>query len=124
MAYLLKFIEVDVLRNYDNPDPYPSWDTLPNMLKDLTISFRTIDTVVFGGMLASTLLAIPFVPVFYVIMQRLSERRREPGPATQKVAVSKKARAGAKHQLHAKPCSRNLGDRQIRHSSNNPANRH
>ena len=38
---------------------------------------RAIGTVVFGGMLSSTLLAIPFVPVFYVIMQRLSERRRK-----------------------------------------------
>jgi len=40
--------------------------------------------VVFGGMLASTLLAISFVRVFYVAMQRLSERRTKPGPATQK----------------------------------------
>jgi len=38
---------------------------------------RAIGTVVFGGMLSSTLLAIPFVPVFYVIMQRLSETRRK-----------------------------------------------
>ena len=37
-------------------------------------SQRAIGTVVFGGMLSSTLLAIPFVPVFYVIMQSLSER--------------------------------------------------
>jgi len=37
---------------------------------------RAIGTVVFGGMLSSTLLAIPFVPVFYVITQRLSERLR------------------------------------------------
>lgn len=35
---------------------------------------RAIGTVVFGGMLSSTLLAIPFVPVFYVLMERLSER--------------------------------------------------
>ena len=39
-------------------------------------SQQAIGTVVFGGMLASTLLAIPFVPVFYVITQRLSERRK------------------------------------------------
>jgi hypothetical protein len=39
MAYLLKFIEVDMLGNYDNPSPYPNRDTLINMLKDLTISF-------------------------------------------------------------------------------------
>ena len=38
-------------------------------------SQRAIGTVVFGGMLASTLLAIPFVPVFYVAMERLSEQR-------------------------------------------------
>ncbi len=36
---------------------------------------RAIGTVVFGGMISSTLLAIPFVPVFYVLMQRLSEKR-------------------------------------------------
>jgi hydrophobic/amphiphilic exporter-1 (mainly G- bacteria), HAE1 family len=44
-------------------------------------SQRAIGTVVFGGMLSSTLLAIPFVPVFYVIMQGLSEKRsrRNPG---------------------------------------------
>lgn len=38
-------------------------------------SQRAIGTVVFGGMLSSTLIAIPFVPVFYVLTQRLSERR-------------------------------------------------
>jgi HAE1 family hydrophobic/amphiphilic exporter-1 len=36
-------------------------------------SQRAIGTVVFGGMLSSTLLAIPFVPVFYVALQRMSE---------------------------------------------------
>ena len=41
-------------------------------------SQQAIGTVVFGGMLASTLLAIPFVPVFYVITQQLSERRQKP----------------------------------------------
>ncbi len=52
-------------------------------------SQRAIGTVVFGGMISSTLLAIPFVPVFFVLMQGLSERRqkaktpakaRKPGP--------------------------------------------
>ena len=38
-------------------------------------SQQSIGTVVFGGMLASTLLAIPFVPVFYVITQGFSERK-------------------------------------------------
>ncbi len=37
-------------------------------------SQRAIGTVVFGGMLSSTLLAIPFVPVFFVLLQGLSER--------------------------------------------------
>jgi HAE1 family hydrophobic/amphiphilic exporter-1 len=37
-------------------------------------SQRAIGTVVFGGMLSSTLLAIPFVPVFYVLLEGLSER--------------------------------------------------
>ncbi len=49
-------------------------------------SQEAIGTVVFGGMLASTLLAIPFVPVFWVLLERLSERLRKgkasspPGP--------------------------------------------
>jgi HAE1 family hydrophobic/amphiphilic exporter-1 len=38
-------------------------------------SQQALGTVVVGGMLASTLFAIPFVPVFYIIMQRISERR-------------------------------------------------
>ena len=37
-------------------------------------SQRAIGTVVFGGMLASTSLAIPFVPVFYVVTQRIGTR--------------------------------------------------
>jgi HAE1 family hydrophobic/amphiphilic exporter-1 len=45
---------------------------------------RAIGTTVFGGMLASTLLAIPFVPVFYVFLQRMTERRHKPELATQK----------------------------------------
>jgi HAE1 family hydrophobic/amphiphilic exporter-1 len=45
-------------------------------------SQQAIGTVVFGGMLASTLLAIPFVPVFYVLMQGLSERGGKAKPAT------------------------------------------
>jgi HAE1 family hydrophobic/amphiphilic exporter-1 len=40
-------------------------------------SQQAIGTVVFGGMLASTIMAIPFVPVFYVITQGLSERRKK-----------------------------------------------
>jgi HAE1 family hydrophobic/amphiphilic exporter-1 len=54
-------------------------------------SQQAIGTVVFGGMIASTLLAIPFVPVFYVALEGMSERarrgqarqpaaQREPGP--------------------------------------------
>jgi S-formylglutathione hydrolase FrmB len=39
MAYLLKFAEIDMLGNYDNPSAYPNRDTLIDMLKDLTISF-------------------------------------------------------------------------------------
>ena len=37
-------------------------------------SQQSLGTVVFGGMIASTLLAIPFVPVFYIMMQRVNER--------------------------------------------------
>ena len=38
-------------------------------------SQQALGTVVVGGMLASTLIAIPFVPVFYIVMQGFSERR-------------------------------------------------
>jgi hypothetical protein len=39
MDYLLKYIEVDILGNYDNPNLYPSRSTLIDMLQDLTICF-------------------------------------------------------------------------------------
>jgi len=60
-------------------------------------SQQAIGTVVFGGMMASTLLAIPFVPVFFVVLERMSARAKrgkgspppaageshdEPGPST------------------------------------------
>lgn len=38
------------------------------------VSQEAIGTVVFGGMIASTLFAMPFVPVFYVFIQRLTSR--------------------------------------------------
>ena len=44
-------------------------------------SQQAIGTVVFGGMLASTLLAIPFVAVFYVLLEGISERLRTRGAA-------------------------------------------
>jgi len=37
-------------------------------------SQQSLGTVVFGGMIASTLLAIPFVPVFYVVVHGLTAR--------------------------------------------------
>ena len=39
-------------------------------------SRRSLGTAVFGGMIAATFLAIFFVPVFYTVIQRLSERFR------------------------------------------------
>jgi multidrug efflux pump subunit AcrB len=40
-------------------------------------SRRALGTAVFGGMNAATLLAVFFVPVLYVVMERLAERGRE-----------------------------------------------
>jgi hydrophobic/amphiphilic exporter-1 (mainly G- bacteria), HAE1 family len=45
-------------------------------------SRRSLGTAVFGGMIAATVLAVFFVPVFYVVMQRLSELRRRPSSGT------------------------------------------
>jgi HAE1 family hydrophobic/amphiphilic exporter-1 len=46
-------------------------------------SRQALGTAVFGGMIAATFLAVFFVPVFYVLMQRLSEFRIRRAPATQ-----------------------------------------
>ena len=45
-------------------------------------SRRSLGTAVFGGMNAATLLAIFIVPVLYVAIQRVAERRRRPSPGT------------------------------------------
>ena len=49
-------------------------------------SQQAIGTVVFGGMMASTFLAIPFVPVFYVLLERTTEKvkrgKRPEAPAS------------------------------------------
>jgi HAE1 family hydrophobic/amphiphilic exporter-1 len=53
-------------------------------------SQQSLGTVVFGGMLASTLLAIPFVPVFFIIMQRVGARfGKSEVPAKTKPAETK-----------------------------------
>ena len=44
-------------------------------------SRRALGTAVFGGMIAATVLAVFFIPVFYVVMQRLSELRRPARPS-------------------------------------------
>lgn len=44
-------------------------------------SRRALGTAVLGGMLAATILAVFFVPVFYVLMQRLAEFRKRSKPA-------------------------------------------
>src|SRR5262245_12520608 len=57
-------------------------------------SQQSLGTVVFGGMLASTLLAIPFVSVFYIVMESFSEwhaQRKGMQPAQVEVAVEKVA---------------------------------
>jgi len=54
-------------------------------------SQQSLGTVVFGGMLASTLLAIPFVPVFFVSVRHifgpLSAPVVAPGASRQEPAV-------------------------------------
>jgi HAE1 family hydrophobic/amphiphilic exporter-1 len=57
-------------------------------------SQRVIGTVVFGGMLSSTLLAIPFIPVFYVLMERLSERLRNVRSSSKSKTVTSPSRDG------------------------------
>jgi HAE1 family hydrophobic/amphiphilic exporter-1 len=43
-------------------------------------SRRSLGTVVLGGQLSATIIAVVFVPVFFVVFQRLSERGPRPGP--------------------------------------------
>jgi HAE1 family hydrophobic/amphiphilic exporter-1 len=50
-------------------------------------SRRSLGTAVFGGMIAATVLAVFFVPVFFVVMQGLSELRRRTGAPSPTVPV-------------------------------------
>ena len=49
-------------------------------------SRRALGTAVFGGMIASTVLAVFFVPVFFVVFQALGEWRRRPVATRGKIA--------------------------------------
>ncbi len=44
-------------------------------------SRQSIGTTVFGGMLAATILTLAFVPVFYVVIERLRDRGARAEPA-------------------------------------------
>jgi len=50
-------------------------------------SQQALGTVVFGGMLASTMLAIPFVPVFYIVMEELGGGRKQSKATPAKLTV-------------------------------------
>jgi HAE1 family hydrophobic/amphiphilic exporter-1 len=56
-------------------------------------SQQSLGTVVFGGMLASTLLAIPFVPVFFIAVRKVS------GAFAERTAA---ARPSAKPSAHTR----------------------
>ncbi|MBS1859689.1 MAG: efflux RND transporter permease subunit, partial [Acidobacteria bacterium] len=49
---------------------------------------RSLGTAVFGGMITATLLAIFIVPVLYVVIEGLVERRRESAPGVDSVTES------------------------------------
>src|SRR5579875_901509 len=57
-------------------------------------SQQSLGTVVFGGMIASTLIAIPFVPVFYITMENLAQwyERRKPAVPAREAAPGKAPR--------------------------------
>jgi HAE1 family hydrophobic/amphiphilic exporter-1 len=50
-------------------------------------SRQALGTAVFGGMIAATILAVFFVPVFFVVIQRLNEFKRRPRLASQSVSL-------------------------------------
>ena len=69
-------------------------------------SQQAIGTVVFGGMMASTLLAIPFVPVFYVALEGMSERlRRAGGPSRVARRAASAISPGGRIRVRARPRS-------------------
>ena len=59
------------------------WRSRRYFLRNLSLSAsqQAVGTAVFGGMMASTALAVLFVPVFFVIFQRMSEFKRKPKKA-------------------------------------------
>ena len=57
-------------------------------------SQHSLGTVVFGGMLASTLLAIPFVPVFFIAVRGLAGTAVEPAPGAAKRSQPQATTAG------------------------------
>ncbi len=62
------------------------------------VSRRALGTAVFGGMIAATVLAVFFVPVFYVVIQGLIEYRR---PSTSSPAINTPAPQNADFELDA-----------------------
>jgi hydrophobic/amphiphilic exporter-1 (mainly G- bacteria), HAE1 family len=59
---------------------------------------KSLGISVFTGMIASTCLAVVFVPAFFVVLQRLDERRRrKPSVVPPKEAVAEPAASAADH---------------------------
>lgn len=63
-------------------------------------SRQSLGTAVFGGMIAATVLAVFFVPVFYVVMQWLSELRHKPTAQPERTARKDRVEHGNGVPVH------------------------
>ncbi len=72
----------EVLASREVYDPLTLLQCCPTSDGAGAASQQSIGAVVFGGMLASTLIAIPFVPVFYVAVHAIAHGRRGSAPET------------------------------------------
>jgi len=65
---------------------------------------QSLGTAVFGGMIAATILAVLFVPVFYVVMQRISELfRRKPRVSQETTIVTVEHAVTTQHVVNPAP---------------------
>jgi HAE1 family hydrophobic/amphiphilic exporter-1 len=66
---------------------------------------QSLGTAVFGGMIAATVLAVFFVPVFYVVMQRMSEWRTSKKQTKTTTSVPQRAVLTGPHIHHEEPAT-------------------
>ena len=88
MTWIMVLLWGNVMFGASTVAVYASKDFCDTALAGATADLKAQGLAVFSGMIASTCLAVLFVPSFFTVLQRFDERGKKPKPVPHAAAPS------------------------------------